>query len=448
MVRFLHTADWQIGMTRRWLSSEAQARFADARIEAIRSLGVLAEREGCEFVLVCGDVFDAPQLSAQTVGRALEAMGEVGLPVYLLPGNHDPDDAFSIYRSPQFLRDRPANVRVLDEPGPVPVRAGLELVAAPWRSKHPGGDLVAEAMATAGRADGTVRIVVGHGAVDVLDPDRDNLATIATAPLVEALEEGRVHYVALGDRHSATEVLPGGGIWYSGTPEVTSPREVDAGFALVVDAQSGDGGPRVVKHRVGTWSFRVIDREITGAADIAALDRELTAVARKDRTVIRLALRGVLGLADHAELTEVCSRHQAVLAGLHAWNRHSDIRVVADPEDVAGLGLTGFVATAAEEIRARAASVQERGPEQDSGHEVEQGQESRLAAERPTRGDGADGPAGSSTGHRDRVGDEAIEHRATTETLTWSLPQHSADDPALAGDALSLLHRLVGEAQR
>ena len=31
MVRFLHTADWQIGITRRHLDAEAQARFAAAR---------------------------------------------------------------------------------------------------------------------------------------------------------------------------------------------------------------------------------------------------------------------------------------------------------------------------------------------------------------------------------------------------------------------------------
>ena len=42
MTKFLHTADWQLGMTRHFLSDEAQARFTAARIEAITTIGALA----------------------------------------------------------------------------------------------------------------------------------------------------------------------------------------------------------------------------------------------------------------------------------------------------------------------------------------------------------------------------------------------------------------------
>ena len=40
-MRFLHTADWQIGMTRHYLDAEAQARFGAARIDAIRRIGAV-----------------------------------------------------------------------------------------------------------------------------------------------------------------------------------------------------------------------------------------------------------------------------------------------------------------------------------------------------------------------------------------------------------------------
>ena len=40
MVRFVHTSDWQLGMTRHFLEGEAQARYTAARIDAIRSIGV------------------------------------------------------------------------------------------------------------------------------------------------------------------------------------------------------------------------------------------------------------------------------------------------------------------------------------------------------------------------------------------------------------------------
>ena len=91
MVKFLHTADWQLGMTRHFLAGEAQARFDGARIDAIRTIGALAEDEGCAFVVVCGDVFESNQVSRQVILRAFEAMGaSPQVTFYLLPGNHDP----------------------------------------------------------------------------------------------------------------------------------------------------------------------------------------------------------------------------------------------------------------------------------------------------------------------------------------------------------------------
>ena len=73
MVKFLHTADWQLGMTRHFLAGEAQPRFDGARIDVIRTIGALAVDEGCSFVVVCGDVFESNQVSRQVILRAFEA---------------------------------------------------------------------------------------------------------------------------------------------------------------------------------------------------------------------------------------------------------------------------------------------------------------------------------------------------------------------------------------
>jgi len=44
MIRFLHTSDWQLGMTRSFLSEEAQARYTQARFDAIRTMGRIAKK--------------------------------------------------------------------------------------------------------------------------------------------------------------------------------------------------------------------------------------------------------------------------------------------------------------------------------------------------------------------------------------------------------------------
>ena len=45
MLRFLHSADWQLGMTRHYLSDEAQTRFTAGRLDVIAEIGELAVEE-------------------------------------------------------------------------------------------------------------------------------------------------------------------------------------------------------------------------------------------------------------------------------------------------------------------------------------------------------------------------------------------------------------------
>ena len=142
MVKFLHTADWQLGMARHYLGHDAQARFSAARLDVIEQMARLATNEQCEFVVVCGDVFESNQVQRQVLVRAFEKM--VAFPqltFFLLPGNHDPLDASSIYSSPTFIDRRPENVKVLTGFELVQAAPGVELIPAPWPNKHPTADL-------------------------------------------------------------------------------------------------------------------------------------------------------------------------------------------------------------------------------------------------------------------------------------------------------------------
>src|SRR6202008_4963166 len=154
--------DWQLGMTRHFLNGDAQPRYSAARRDAVSALGPLGAETGAEFVVVAGDVFEHNQLAPEVVSQSLEAMRAIGIPVYLLPGNHDPLDAASVYTSALFTAECPENVTVLVRASVHRVRPGLHIGAAPWRSKKPTGDLVSEVLYWL-QADGVTRIVVGHG---------------------------------------------------------------------------------------------------------------------------------------------------------------------------------------------------------------------------------------------------------------------------------------------
>ncbi len=336
-------------MTRHFLDGDAQPRFTAARIEVIAAIGRLAEANDCSFVVVCGDVFETNHVSRQVVLRAFEAMrGTPGVTFYLLPGNHDPLDASSVFTSPTFLANRPANVVVLDVAGSLPIAEGVELVAAPWRNKHPLTDLVADAMAKVDSV-GPTRIVVGHGAVDLGAPDQANPALVQVAALEAALGAGAIAYVALGDRHSTTSVGTSGKIWYSGAPEPTDYVEIDPGNVLLVEID--DAHTQVTPQHVGTWRFALHHADLTSSTDLDALEAWLTALDDKSRTIVKVALRGQISVDDSVRLETLIDHHRDLLAALEHWERHTDLIVQPCDADLDRLDVAGFAADALDELR-------------------------------------------------------------------------------------------------
>jgi DNA repair exonuclease SbcCD nuclease subunit len=356
-MRFVHTADWQLGMTRHFLEGEAQPRYSAARRDAVVGLGALAEQASAEFVVVAGDVFEHNQLAPKVISQSLEAMRAIGVPVYLLPGNHDPLDASSVYTSALFKAECPDNVIVLNRDGAWDVRAGVQLVVAPWRTKAPTADLAAAVLADL-PADGTTRILVAHGGVDVLDPDPGKPSLIRMAALSDAIDRGAVHYVALGDKHSRTRVGDSGRVWYSGSPEVTNFDDVesDPGHVLVVDVDEADSSHPVTveSHRVGRWRFVTLHRQVDDTRDIADLDLNLDLLTDKERTVVRLGLTGSLTVTDRAALDACLDKYARLFAWLGTWERHTSIAVMPADGEFDDLGIGGFAAAAVDELVATA----------------------------------------------------------------------------------------------
>ncbi|MDP7724868.1 exonuclease SbcCD subunit D [Mycobacterium sp. TY814] len=356
-MRFLHTADWQLGMTRHFLAGDAQPRYSAARRDAVAALGALATEVGAEFVVVSGDVFEHNQLAPQVIGQSLEAMRAISIPVYLLPGNHDPLDASSVYTGALFTSECPDNVVVLDRAGVHDIRPGVQIVAAPWRSKAPTTDLVAEVLDGLA-ADGTTRVLVAHGGVDMLDPDRDKPSLIRLANVEKALSDNVIHYVALGDKHSLTQVGGSGRVWYSGSPEVTNYDDVEAnpGHVLIVDIDEAD--PRrpvsVQARHIGRWRFLTLRNQVDTSRCIADLDVNLDLMPDKDRTVVRLALTGSLTVTDRAALDACLDRYSRLFAWLGLWERHTDLAVIPADGEFDDLGIGGFAASAVEELVATA----------------------------------------------------------------------------------------------
>jgi DNA repair exonuclease SbcCD nuclease subunit len=362
-VRFLHTSDWQLGMTRHFLGGGDQATFAQARIDAVVRLAEVARDRACSFVVVAGDVFETNQPDRRTIGRALDALRTFDVPVYLLPGNHDPYDPGSVYGSAAWTTGCPDHVEVLtDDHIRCPVE-GVEVLGAPWTSKRPVADLLVDTCAAL-PADGALRVVVGHGPADLVTGDLGQPGVVRVGALETAIAAGQVSYVALGDRHSTLSVGDSGRIWYAGAPEPTSYREQDAGNALVVDLAphlapgSGPGPattvPRVERVPVGRWRFREVRAEVADDHGLTELFAALDALPDKARTIVKVKVAGTLSLCQAARLEQGLEAREHVLGALEHPERHVDITVVPEPDDLASVPLTGYAAAARDRLLARA----------------------------------------------------------------------------------------------
>lgn len=353
-MRFVASADWQLGMTAHYLDDDARPRFQRARLDAVRRLGELATERDAKFVVVCGDVFESNQLDRAIVAQTFEVLRGFSVPVVLLPGNHDALDAASIYDSPAFATS-PRQVHVLRDSHVFEVVPGAQLVGAPWFSKSPQTDLVAQACAPLGPTPpGIVRVLVGHGAVSTLNPDREAPDTIDVAGLRAALDAGRADVVVLGDRHSTIEVDER--VWYCGTPEVTARREVDPGNALVIDVDPDTRALSVEKVHIGRWAFLTVEETLASRADVDELAARLDRIASKDTTAVWLALSGTLDTAAKAHLDDLVDRAGDLFAKLDYWRREMHLAVLPDENDFADLELSGFAREALDELVSTATS--------------------------------------------------------------------------------------------
>lgn len=347
MIRFLHTSDWQLGMTRRFLSEEAQARYTQARFDAIRTMGRIAKEKQCQFILVCGDSFESNQVDRKTVARAIEALKEVSVPVYLLPGNHDPLNAASVYRSSTFIEKKPAHVHIIEDTAPVQVGEGFELVGAPWMSKRPNGNPIIDLLNALPPAGSIKRICLGHGIIDIFTPDKEAENVIEVSKLEAAISKGKIHFIALGDRHSLTKVGSGDRIWYSGTPESTDFCEDHSGFCQIVKMNGDDVTTEEVK--IGQWRFIEELVDLNTEDDVESLRKKLENIPNREQSVVKLYLKGSLTLSLHGVFQNHFLAAKDVLAG--SVINEDNLLVTPNDTDFTDLGFSGFADATVKRLR-------------------------------------------------------------------------------------------------
>ena len=291
----LHTADWHLG--RRFPSFKQEQRLTRARLKVVGRILDVAESRNVDAVLCAGDLFDEPtpeQLWWGGVLQELQRRRHWQRPVVLLPGNHDPLTANSIYHNAHpFRLGLPDFVHVVDEAGwELPLGDNAVIVASPCTSAA-GDTKLVESLPQREAGDERIRIGLVHGQTFDIDGHQTNFPI----PRGSAAERG-LDYLAIGDTHAFREVEPGAlaPTVYPGAPEATNFGERDTGnVAVVIFPFDRRRRPLIRKEAVGSWRWR--EETCNSMLQLRTLADE----SDLGKTVLRLKLDMTVPLAEYDE---------------------------------------------------------------------------------------------------------------------------------------------------
>jgi len=342
-VRFIHTADWQIGKPFPRFA-EKEIRFRAARLDAIEAIGRLAQSAQAEHVLVAGDVYDSDAPTLQTLHEPLERMRLFpAVHWHLLPGNHDPHRPKGVWDR-VLAADPPGNIHPHLEPEPYELGAEAVLLPAPLRRNSELRDLT-EWMDGAETAAGKLRIGLAHGSATGFGTDDEVGNPVSPARVKSA----RLDYLALGDWHRTKSVNER--TWYAGTPEPDRNGSQEVGTALLVEIDGRGATPRVTQHEVGTFRWLTRSERLEDADGLEDLERRIRALPEISKTVLRLKLEGALPLSGLADVRARCGRLRAALA--HLDIDEQDLLARPAEADLEAIDLRGVLREAAERLRVR-----------------------------------------------------------------------------------------------
>ena len=345
MVRFLHTADWQLGKQFENLGAppDKLAFLRQGRMDVVRRIGQLAIDRSVDAILVAGDVFERNEVGDQLIREALATMRQVKIPWLMLPGNHDPAGPASVWDRIERI-GCPEHVHLLHSTEPVLlVGGGLAVLPAPLTRKHQFTDPT-EGFGQQVTSQAAVRVGLAHGSL------RNRLAPAAEQHNMISdtrADEGHLDYLALGDWHSCKEVAPR--TWYAGTPEPDD-FDQDSGAVLIVELRGPGVAPTVERVQVGSYRWHNLRAQLQSPGAVEQLRACLASVTEPlASAVVHLEVRGAVSLSERAAIDEELANFEATVQVLRA--RTIDLIPSPTEEDLNDLGRQGFVSIVVERLR-------------------------------------------------------------------------------------------------
>jgi DNA repair exonuclease SbcCD nuclease subunit len=207
--------------------------FRDSVRRAFARVVDVANYHDADLLLIVGDLFDSSRVSAEALGFAMGQIGRAGMPVVMIPGNHDAHDERSIYAG-LSAASLPPNLHLILEPDGTALEFP-ELAARVW-----GRALVEHSpdyRPLSGLPDPVPHvwnIGLAHGFFTEVETNRSSPITPAE------IEASGYDYIALGHIHVFGDVSQGRTrAFYCGTPAPLYASS-EAGWVLQVSCVPGE----------------------------------------------------------------------------------------------------------------------------------------------------------------------------------------------------------------
>ncbi len=280
MIRLLHAADLHLDSPFQALSREKAALRRSEQRALLGRIADEAKEHRADMVLFAGDLFDADSPYSETARLLEQVLPEMGVPVFIAPGNHD----WYGPRSPWARLELGENVHVFDSEDIQCVELpGLN--ARVWGAAFTGRHRSPPLAGFEAEKDGdTIDIMVLHG--EVGDPDSPYGAVTP-----EELARSGMDYVALGHQHAYSGLLRAGETFYAwpGCPEGRGFDETGEKGVILAEVEPGACRARLTG--LGGRRYEVVSVDLTDSADhcrtvLDALGRDTA------RDIYRIVLTG------------------------------------------------------------------------------------------------------------------------------------------------------------
>ncbi len=280
MIRILHAADMHLDSPFQAMSRDKAALRRGEQRAMLSRMAALVRDYEADIVLLAGDLFDADSHYSETARLLEQALPDLGVPVFIAPGNHD----WYGPRSPWARLDLGENVHVFTQESIQCVELP-ELNARVWGAAFTGKyrrppltDFHRE------EKPETVDIMVLHG--EVGDPSSP-YGPISAADIAQS----GMHYVALGHQHTFSGLRRAGETFYAwpGCPEGRGFDETGEKGVLLADVRQDSCEVKLIP--LGGRRYETLAVDLTQSWDhVHAVESAVGRDASRD--IYRITLTG------------------------------------------------------------------------------------------------------------------------------------------------------------